>query len=274
MRFQASIIIQSFKHIIAVGSEVVDHAYDLMMKMYPELADVVTSEKLEYLKDQLLNSLIFIVDHFDEEQVATDYLENIGKKLKKFGLKSDYFEQFKDVMMRSVGAHLNEKWTPKVKEQWSLAFDYINYYVMKSAQIPMDRELLLPDSNEGSANIDQKLEDEVIENITTDSVSSEIAAELDSSKLATSNERLDAQDSKSVPLYPQSFDKFDKFDPELEAVVNLSPQHLEQIQHGASSYAKSLVAKYWEDAFRAALEKELSEIELLGESKDPNPEAA
>ena len=274
MKIQATIITQSFKHIVASSSLVMDQAYDLMKKMYPELASVVAEFNYEELKSQLLNSLIFLVDHFDEEQEAVAYLQTVGKKLRGRGLKPEYFDEAKDVMIRAISSFLNEKWTPKAKEQWNLAFEFINYHVVQSAQIPLAREYLTPIYPNSSEQVEitpktlptedphepqVKLEPEIKSQV--EEPSPEVA------KPVGDKEVVRAVDEEFADIFAQ-------FEPQLEAIVSLSPEQIEQIKQGASSHARALVSKHWEESFKDALEDELTSIEEGDKGSKSDPEAA
>ena len=270
MRIHATIITQSFKHIVASGPQVVDQAYDLMQKMYPELASIIDDSSYEHLKSQLLNALIFLVDHFDEEQAAIAYLQTIGKKLRGHKLKPQYFDELKDVLIRSIGAFLNEKWTPKAKEQWNLAFEFINYHVVKSANLVHVREYQLPIFAKPSEKVLQSEH-----SFDSSRPEPKVEPSIKASRVQEHSEPSIAQKQKEELSFDGEFaDIFAQFEPELEAFVSLSSSQIEQIKQGAASFARALVSKHWEKSFKAALEEELTEIEDGEQGSSSNPEAA
>ncbi|MFK7827351.1 MAG: globin domain-containing protein [Oligoflexales bacterium] len=280
MRIQATIITQSFKHIVASGSQVVDHAYDLMRKMYPDFATFVTEFGYDQFKVQLLNSLIFLVDHLDEGQTAIEYLQSIGKRLRNQNIKPEYFDELKDVLIRSIATFLNEKWTPKAREQWGLAFEFFNYHLMQSANIAMNREFELPSfqGNSKNSNIEKSIKSQNTakpESFVDISLENKAPSPSPSPSSSTKPYMELKQKVKGMSQVDDEFaDIFAQLEPELEALVSLSPQQLEQIKQGATSYAKALVAKYWEESFKGALEEELTDIEDGDGSSKSNSEAA
>ena len=275
VRLQATIITQSFKHIIASGSQVIDHAYDLMRKMHPELAAVIAAYSFDELKIQLLNSLIYVVDHLDEEEVAIAYLHSLGKKLKNQNLRPEYFDEIKDVIIRSISTFLNEKWTPKAKEQWNLAFEFINYHLMKGANVPLTRNFVLPNLGVVSNHTEAKKVEQVPKSEPVMEIPLESKVQVEASLKGHDEHKGRDHELKGMGHVEVDFDDiFALLEPELEALVSLSPQQLEQIKEGATSHAKALVSRYWENAFKGALEQELSDIEDSEQSGKSKSEAA
>ena len=290
MKLQPVIVVQTFRHLVTIAPEVVQKFFDLIGKIYPEFNKIFAKVDIDKLSNKFINALIFVIDHLDEEPALRKYLNKLGKKHKELEFEPQYYARFKDTFLRTIASYLNEKWTPKVAEQWSLTFDLICNYMLEGAGVEMTEPVTIVSKNQSSVpKAKAKPKSKPVQKLAP---KPEVQGEQNLPQKETPEVKPKSppqevhEPEKLIPVIqkenkladdsftPYSKEFFESIKLEIPLLVHLSDDQKKRIKSVACDYAKKLVEKYWTDCYNKALAEELSELEEKESKKSSEHKAA
>ena len=276
MHIDSSTIRQSFKHIIGSSDALVARCFDLLVKLHPSMKNFLKAAPEKEVTSQITNVLIFVVDHLDDKEKAKSYLNRIGKKLQSYDLRGQQYGYIKDVLLRGLAGHLNEKWTPKTAEHWGLVCDFTLQAIMEGAEVPLQSaswlsqckqeksECLTQMTQHTSSDSKAHLADDSqpicpVSTMNLSGESGESGKPKDKEAPASACFS-DSVNSDSAPL-PAKAAENARNPATFELILKPSSEQLSRIRRSAASYAQELVSKYWEQAFYEELCHQLEALE-------------
>jgi hemoglobin-like flavoprotein len=131
----------SFELAKPIATQVVDKFYEFLFQDYPAAKPLFSKVEMEKQKKQLLTSLVFIVTNLENGPVLVDYLKKMGARHVAYGTDAAHYPLVGETLLKTFAFFFKEKWTPELKEQWSLAYGIIAKTMLEGAQLAPKEKL-------------------------------------------------------------------------------------------------------------------------------------
>jgi hypothetical protein len=124
---------------------------------------------MESQKKALIGSLVFIVDHLDNNDKLVHYLENMGERHVKYGTETEHYDWVGDSLLSSFAHFFKDAWTPELKNQWATAYGLIVETMLSgAARVKQDgkvhhikAETHAPQHNQATITLPESLKQEI-----------------------------------------------------------------------------------------------------------------
>ena len=125
MSLDINIIRESFEKAKPIANDVVDKFYELLFEDFPAVVPLFETVDMAVQKKALLGSLVFTVDHLDNEEKLTDFLFNLGARHSEYGTEEAHYPAVAQTLLKTFAHFFGDDWTEELEEQWTLALNFI-----------------------------------------------------------------------------------------------------------------------------------------------------
>jgi len=124
MALEPRLIQQSFALIDGNADRVASHFYALLFLEDPSLRDLFPP-MMDSHRDRLLSALVKVVHQFDEPAELQEYLRQLGRDHRKFGVRAEHYQTFWRCLLSTLKRFARPGWTPAMDAAWTAAFQEI-----------------------------------------------------------------------------------------------------------------------------------------------------
>jgi hemoglobin-like flavoprotein len=136
---EAVLLKRSFQPILAVANDFLDYFYEELFRMHPEARALFSVDRFPHQKELLGSSLVFIVDHVEDQVELQRYLKALGKRHVHYGTQKEHFEWVGTALIESLKYFYADNWTQELERVWLAAYGLISQ-VMSDALIEAAKE--------------------------------------------------------------------------------------------------------------------------------------
>jgi len=115
------LIKESFAVIEPVADKVAGYFYARLFVENPELRDMFPPA-MDLQRERLLRALVRIVQGIERPEFLANYLEQLGRDHRKFGVKPAHYEAVGRALVAALKRYAGEAWTPPVEAAWVAAY--------------------------------------------------------------------------------------------------------------------------------------------------------
>ena len=133
MQLDPKIIRSSFELAKPIANQVADKFYEILWGTYPASKALFVNVDMARQKQALIGSLVYIVDHIEDEAALMKYLKDMGARHINYGAEFPHYEMVGDSLLKTFEFFFKEKWTPELKGQWTLAYGVIAQVMKQGA---------------------------------------------------------------------------------------------------------------------------------------------
>ena len=124
MALEPRLIQQSFALIDGNADRVASHFYALLFLEDPSLRDLFPP-MMDSHRDRLVSALVKVVHQFDEPAQMQEYLRQLGRDHRKFGVRPEHYQTFWRCLLSTLKRFARPGWTPEMDAAWAAAFQEI-----------------------------------------------------------------------------------------------------------------------------------------------------
>jgi NAD(P)H-flavin reductase/hemoglobin-like flavoprotein len=124
MALEPRLIQQSFALVDADADRVASHFYALLFLEDPGLRDLFPP-MMDSHRDRLMSALVKVVHQFDEPVAMQEYLRQLGRDHRKFGVRAEHYQTFWRCLLSTLKRFARPGWTPAMDAAWAAAFQVI-----------------------------------------------------------------------------------------------------------------------------------------------------
>jgi len=121
-REQVQLVRDSLVHVRPRANVIAESFYSHMFEMAPHLKRLFTGN-MKTQGTMLMTSLELAVSSLDEMDSIRPSVEALGERHLSYGVKKEHYPYAKESFLWALERHLNEEFTPTLKNAWSEAFD-------------------------------------------------------------------------------------------------------------------------------------------------------
>ncbi len=115
------LIKESFAVVEPVADKVAGYFYARLFIENPELRDMFPPA-MDMQRERLLRALVRIVQGIERPEFLANYLEQLGRDHRKFGVKPAHYEAVGRALVAALRRYAGEAWTPQVEASWVAAY--------------------------------------------------------------------------------------------------------------------------------------------------------
>jgi NAD(P)H-flavin reductase/hemoglobin-like flavoprotein len=130
--FDARLVKESFAHLTRNPELVMEHFYACLFVRYPEIRSMFPHAMHEHM-ERVFASLARIVWRIDNPDSLTDYLSQLGRGHRKFGVKERHYEPFLTVLAETVRHFNGHSWTAQTQAAWDGALARVSSAMVAAA---------------------------------------------------------------------------------------------------------------------------------------------
>jgi len=134
MRLNASIIKSSFEEIKPIALEAASYFYETLFSNYPESKAIFMQPDMERQKKSLVDSLIKIINGFDDQATLATYLQTLGGKHQVIGVKEEHYAMMGRSLITTLRHFFKNSWTSELEDQWIGAIGFIADNMLQGAK--------------------------------------------------------------------------------------------------------------------------------------------
>lgn len=127
------LVVKSFDVLKPIANEFVNYFYQYLFTKYPSAKAFFSDTKMEVQKKQLLNSLVYIVDHLNEPEELTQYLNKMGSRHVKYNVKAEHYDLVGDSLINTLKYFFKDQWSKELENAWLWAFGFISQAMIQGA---------------------------------------------------------------------------------------------------------------------------------------------
>ncbi len=122
----------SFAKVAGYGDQVPLFFYSYLFVAYPETRDLFPAS-MSGQRDRLVTALGQIVSNVDNTNGLLEFLQQLGRDHRKFGVVADYYPAVGEALLATLAHFLEGDWTPRLAAEWQGAFGVIAEVMTKAA---------------------------------------------------------------------------------------------------------------------------------------------
>jgi hemoglobin-like flavoprotein len=119
------VIRDSFDAVKPIADDVVTKFYEILWRDYPAAKGVFANVDMDNQRKLLINSLVYIVDNLENSEKLITYLKRMGKRHVNYGTEPEHYDWVGASLLKAFSFFLGSDWTPRLKEQWTIAYGVI-----------------------------------------------------------------------------------------------------------------------------------------------------
>jgi NAD(P)H-flavin reductase/hemoglobin-like flavoprotein len=124
---------ESFAAVEPVADKVAGYFYARLFLDNPELRDMFPPA-MDLQRERLLRALLRIVHGIDRPDFLANYLEQLGRDHRKFGVKPEHYEAVGRALIAAMKAYAEESWTPQLEAAWVAAYSVAAQMMIEAAR--------------------------------------------------------------------------------------------------------------------------------------------
>ena len=132
MALEPRLIQQSFALVDADADRVASHFYALLFLEDPGLRDLFPP-MMDSHRDRLMSALVKVVHQSDEPAAMQEYLRQLGRDHRKFGVRAEHYQTFWRCLLCTLKRFARPGWTPEMDTAWAAAFQVIASTMIEAA---------------------------------------------------------------------------------------------------------------------------------------------
>lgn len=133
MELNKILVVKSFEAVKPVANEFVEYFYQYLFTKYPGAKEFFKNTKMDIQKKQLLNSLVYIVDHLDQIDDLKEYLMKMGGRHTGYGVKPEHYELVGDSLIATLKYFFKDQWSQELEQAWIWAYQFISQTMIQGA---------------------------------------------------------------------------------------------------------------------------------------------
>lgn len=133
MSRDAQLIKESWVAIEPQAEKVAQYFYAHIFYGHPDVRDMFPV-MMDVQRDRLLQSLVRIVQGFDNPEYLAPYLKQLGRDHRKFSVVSEHYEVVGRSLVAALARYGGDAWTPEVEAAWVRAFDLAAGMMIEAAE--------------------------------------------------------------------------------------------------------------------------------------------
>ena len=143
MSLKVELLESSFEEVKPQADEFVNSFYSNLFTMYPDAKPLFEHSNMAEQKKKLLASLVLVVENLKNPDVLGTSLKGLGARHVKYGALPEHYPLVGNSLLTTFEQHLQEKWTPEVKQAWVEAYGAITEIMLDGADYTQ-AEVALP----------------------------------------------------------------------------------------------------------------------------------
>lgn len=124
MALDPKLIRESFALVAGQADKVSSHFYALLFTENPELRDMFPP-MMDGQRSRLLSALIRVVHDLDSPEQLVEYLQQLGRDHRKFGVKAEHYAMIAGALIRALRRYGGSGWTAEMDTAWMEAYRVI-----------------------------------------------------------------------------------------------------------------------------------------------------
>ena len=124
MALDPRLLQQSFALVDGTADRVASHFYALLFLEDPGLRDLFPP-MMDGHRDRLMSALVKVVHEFDEPAALQEYLGQLGRDHRKFGVRAEHYQTFWRCLLSTFKRFARPGWTAEMDLAWAAAFQVI-----------------------------------------------------------------------------------------------------------------------------------------------------
>jgi ferredoxin-NADP reductase/hemoglobin-like flavoprotein len=133
MSLDPRLILESFALVEDSADKVASHFYALLFLEDPSVRDMFPP-MMDSQRDRLLSALVKVVHQAHEPDSLIDYLQQLGRDHRKFGVRPEHYETVGRCLITAMKRFARPGWTPAMDESWAAAFGFVAGTMISAAQ--------------------------------------------------------------------------------------------------------------------------------------------
>ena len=121
-REQAQLIRDSLVQVRPIADRIAESFYFHMFEIAPHLRKLFTGN-MKTQGAMLMTSLELAVSSLDDMESILPSVQALGERHMSYGVKKEYYRYARESFLWALEKHLNDEFTPTLKNAWSEAFD-------------------------------------------------------------------------------------------------------------------------------------------------------
>jgi NAD(P)H-flavin reductase/hemoglobin-like flavoprotein len=131
--FDARLVKESFSHLAENPELVMEHFYACLFVRHPEIRSIFPHAMHEHM-ERVFAALSRIVWRIDNPDLLMDYLSQLGRGHRKFGVKERHYEPFLTVLAETVRHCNGHNWTAQTQAAWAAALGRVSSAMLAAAE--------------------------------------------------------------------------------------------------------------------------------------------
>ena len=134
MSLDPQVIKDSFELAKPIAKEVSEKFYEILFQDHPEARELFASVVMPDQQMRLVESLVYIVANVDKPDKLVPYLKNMGSRHTYYNISDEHYGWVGESLLKTFAFFFKHKWTPQLKQQWTLAYGVIAETMQAGAQ--------------------------------------------------------------------------------------------------------------------------------------------
>src|ERR1041384_5039395 len=105
-----------------IADQIAESFYSHMFEIAPHLRKLFTGN-MKTQGAMLMTSLELAVSSLDDMASILPSVQALGERHMSYGVKKEYYQYARESFLWALEKHLNDEFTPALKNAWSTAFD-------------------------------------------------------------------------------------------------------------------------------------------------------
>ena len=131
--FDARLVKESFSHLTENPDLAMEHFYARLFVCHPEIRSMFPHAMHDHM-ERVFDALARIVWHIDNPESLADYLGQLGRGHRKFGVKERHYEPFLTVLAETVRHFNSRNWSAKTQAAWDAALGRVSAGMLAAAE--------------------------------------------------------------------------------------------------------------------------------------------
>lgn len=128
------VIKDSFENVKPIAQEAITYFYDYMFEKYPAAKELFKNVDMSSQKEQLINSLVYIVTNLEDGEKLTSYLKGLGSRHVNYGVQEPHYDIVGECLLATFAHFFGDKWTAELNSNWTEAYGAIKGLMLEGAK--------------------------------------------------------------------------------------------------------------------------------------------
>ena len=134
MNLNIPLLKKSFEKAKPLGVEITNKFYEFLFNDYPQVKPLFKNSDFSKQKMNLLNSLVYIVDHLEKPEELSTYLKDMGRRHVRYGTEEGHYPAVGKTLLKTFAHFFGEDWTEELNREWSNAYTLITKWMVEGAK--------------------------------------------------------------------------------------------------------------------------------------------